>query len=194
MTTRAEVEKAVESAPTSYERILVLGALLSEAAGEPAVVVGGSAIEVYTSGGYVSSDIDVVVNRSKAASAIESWGFTRTGRFWWRGDWRIGIDLVGDDYKGSRRRIQTVDTPYGPAWLAGIEDLLMKRLAELKYWQNPPDRQRALAVQAEMLLAEGRDRLDEEYLAFLARRDGVVDVLADLRQRVRTAPPGLGHR
>ena len=75
---RAEVEQAVTSAKTSYERVLRIGALLSVATKEPAIIVGGSAIEVYLTGSYVSGDIDVVVDRrSEAIKVVESWGFVR---------------------------------------------------------------------------------------------------------------------
>ncbi|MGD0250180.1 MAG: hypothetical protein ABSB97_04760 [Thermoplasmata archaeon] len=180
------------SATTSYERILRIGALLSVATNEPAIVVGGSAIEVYLTGGYVSGDIDVVVERRPAAiKVVESWGFIRTGRIWWREDWNIEIDLARPPYTGSREHLQTIQTPYGPVLLAAIEDLIVKRLAELKHWQNSRAREEGLMRQAEQLAVEYADRLDEGYLDSLARRYDTADVLVALRRRVGDRRQGV---
>lgn len=189
---RAEVEQAVTSAKTSYERVLRIGALLSVATKEPAIIVGGSAIEVYLTGSYVSGDIDVVVDRrSEAIKVVESWGFVRAGRIWWHEDWKIEIDLLRSPYTGSREHLQTIQTPYGPVLLAAIEDLIVKRLAELKHWQNLPAREEDLMKQAELLAVEYAGRLDEGYLDALARRYDTADVLAALRRRVETRLPGV---
>lgn len=153
------------------------------------IVVGGSAVEVYTAGRTSSDDIDIVTSRREAASAIEGWGFVKSGRIWRRKDWQTEIDLVGAKLSGSRLKVQAIQTPYGPVMVAGVEDLLVKRLVELKHWKTTPAWREDLARQANILAAEYGDKFDEEYLRFIAERDDVADVLADLRRR-----PGPGLR
>ncbi|MGA7860634.1 MAG: hypothetical protein WCB19_02100 [Thermoplasmata archaeon] len=183
--TRKEVEEAVASARSKSERIQFLGALLERATGDEAVIVGGSAVEVYTSGRTSTMDIDVVMPRPRAVKAVESWGFVPSGRVWRRKDWDIDIDLLGPKFTGNRQKILVVETPYGPMRLAGVEDLLVKRLAELKHWPTSPTWRESLVTQIEILASEYGDKMDEEYLAFIARRDDVLDILADFRRHAR---------
>jgi len=182
---RTEVENAVASARSKPERTLYLGALLEKATGEEAIVVGGSAVEIYTSGRTSTNDIDVVMPRAKALKVVKSWGFLPNGRVWRRKDWDVDIDLLGPNFTGSRLKIQVISTPYGPVRVAGVEDLLAKRLAELKHCPTTPLWRKDLAKQVEILISEHGNQMDDEYLAFIARRDDVVDILADFRQRRR---------
>jgi hypothetical protein len=182
---KEELERAVGSARSKPERIQFLGALLEKATGDPVIIVGGSAIEVYTSGRYSSADIDIVTPRTRAVKVVESWGFAPNGRVWRRKDWGIDVDLVGPDFAGSRQKIETIETPYGPVRLAGVEDLLVKRLAELKHWPTTAKWRKSLIEQIELLVAEYADEMDEDYLRFIARRDDVVDVLGDFQNNDR---------
>jgi hypothetical protein len=190
---KREAEVAVASARSKPDVILYVGALLGRATGEIVVIVGGSAIEIYTSGQTSSADIDVVAPREGSAQALAEWGFQRAGRIWRREDWGIDVDLRGPNLIGSRERTLLVETPYGPVRILGVEDLLIKRLVELKYWPTSPGWREDLEHQVEILLAEYGDRFDESYLAFLARRDGVVDILAGYRGMTARAIPVPGE-
>lgn len=178
---RREAEAAVASARSKPEVIQYVGALLGKATGEVVVIVGGSAIEVYTSGETSSADIDVVGPRAAGVRALEDWGFVQRSRIWRREDWGIDVDLLGAKLSGNRERTTLVETPYGPVRLLGVEDALVKRLVELRYWKTSPSWRADLQRQVELLLAEYGDRMDEEYLSFVARRDGVLDVLTEYR-------------
>src|SRR5687768_4589224 len=51
--------------------------------GSPAVLVGGSAVELYTSGAYVSGDLDFVgAVPAEVAARLRRAGFRKTGRHW----------------------------------------------------------------------------------------------------------------
>lgn len=181
------VERALESAENSAARILYFAALLSaalRATEGPVVIVGGSAIEVYTTGVYTSGDIDLVTSRSSAARVLNSWGFRSEGRTWYHKSWKLDVDLVGVDYTGSLSRIREVETPYGPVRLAAVEDLIIKRLSEAKHWQG---RRQEAFEQAALLASEMSGDLDELYLDARARQEEVVDILADLRAQLQAA-------
>ena len=183
MVDRSDVERAVSSARSKSERIEFLGALLGRTTGNEVIIVGGSAVEVLTSGQTASLDIDVVTPRDAAAKAILSWGFEANGRVFRRSDWEVDIDLVGPQYTGSRFRVRRIETPYGPVDIAGPEDLIVKRLAELKHWQTSPAWREELIRQVTLLLAEYGSQLDEDYLSRVANRDDVTDILGDFRAR-----------
>jgi hypothetical protein len=180
---REEVDRAVASARSKPDRTLVLGALLARATGEDVIVVAGSAVEIYTSGRTSTLDIDIVTPRERAAAVIESWGFVRKGRIWRREDWKVDIDLLGARLTGSRNKLRTFETRYGPVRVAAVEDLLVRRLAELKHWPTTPNWRVGLVKQVRILMAEYGDQMDEEYLGHVARRADVDDILADFRAR-----------
>ncbi len=184
MTTADQVGRILASTPERHNRILYFAALLTRESESDVVVVGGSAIEIYTRGGYVSGDIDVRADRSAVHRVLARWGFEDHGRLWIRKDWEIAIDVVGDRYSGDPYRATTVSTPYGPVRIAVVEDLFVKRLASAKHW-----RVRSALNEADLLWRDYRNEMDVAYLDRQARAYDVVDLLAEFRKRV--PPVGL---
>lgn len=177
MTTPEEVEKALSSQKGPDRKVLAFAALLGQEAQVDLIVVGGSAIEIYTQGGYVSGDIDLVGDPERIRRALARWGFKDHGRLWIRDDWKIAVDVVGAIYTGDPYRLATVETPFGPVRVAALEDLIVKRLAEAKHWQV-----RAALEEASLLWSAHREKLDQAYLDKQARTYDVVDLLEDLRR------------
>lgn len=190
MLARDDVERAIRSAKSKTERILFLGALLRTATGNETIVVGGSAVEVLTAGQTSTLDIDIVTPPTPATEVVLSWGFKPNGRVFRRDDWEMDVDLVGNNFTGSRRQTRRFATPYGEVEVAGPEDLIIKRLVELKHWPTTPSWREDLIRQVTLLIAEYGDEMDEGYLSFVAKRDDVVDILDDFRQRRASG----GHR
>jgi hypothetical protein len=92
MRSAADVERELRSAKGADRRILTSAALLRQEADlgvDDLVVVGGSAIEIYTEGAYVSGDVDICAPRDPIRSVLTRWGFNKPGREWARLDWRI---------------------------------------------------------------------------------------------------------
>ena len=182
MIERSEVERAIGTARSKAERIVFLGALLERATGNETIVVGGSAIEVLTAGQTSSADIDIVTPRHPAVEVLLAWGFVPAGRVFRRDDWNLDVDLVGGKLTGDRTKVRRIETPFGSVDIIGPEDLIVKRLAELKHGHPTPRWQKDLIQQISLLMSEYSEGLDEAYLAFIARRDDVVDILHDFRR------------
>ncbi|HXQ93932.1 MAG TPA: hypothetical protein VN864_02015 [Thermoplasmata archaeon] len=178
MTGVDEIGRILRSTPKSYDRILHFAALLAREIGSEVVVVGGSAIEVYTKGGYVSGDIDIRADREAVRRALAGWKFNEEGRLWIRADWNIAVDVVGNQYTGDPYRATTAATPYGPVQIAVVEDLFVKRLAAAKHW-----RVREALDEASLLWADYSDRMDVAYLDQQAATYKVLDLLAVFRKR-----------
>jgi hypothetical protein len=179
---RAEFDRAMASAKGEADRLQYLGALLGRATNSEPIIVGGSAIYLLAPSLEPSLDVDIVTDRRAASAVVESWGFVRrSGRLWRRDDLRLDVDLL-HDFRGSRRRTLLVETPYGPVRIAGPEDMIVKRLAELKHWPTAPAWRARIVEQVTVLLTDYRSRLDEPYLDLRARAEDVEDVLADLRR------------
>jgi hypothetical protein len=160
--------------------------MLATATGLGAVgltVVGGSALEVYTEGNYVSDGVDLVANdRERVIQVLRSWGFRQHGMYWVSADFRPSVQIVGKDDSGSRRLTQIVSTRYGRVRLAAVEDIVVKRLIKARHWRRPEGL-------AEAMLAVERygAAMDWEYVERRAEKDGVEDLVADVRQRAGLA-------
>ncbi|MGB6500316.1 MAG: hypothetical protein WBG19_02790 [Thermoplasmata archaeon] len=178
MTTSDEIQAILEKIEEDDRRILYFAALLRKEAGlgpDDLVVVGGSAMEIYTEGAYVSGDIDVCGPRDTIAAVLERWGFNQPGREWARLDWKIVLDVVGPRVSGSMRLSRVVSTPYGQVRVGSIEDLIIGRLALIKFWNEPDEYPNALLLVA-------LPKLDWEYLTHRARQENLEAELASLRE------------
>jgi hypothetical protein len=176
MTGSNEVGRILASTPHKHERILYFGALLAKESGSDIIVVGGSAIEVYTRGKYVSGDVDIRADRPAVDRVLAKWGFKDHGRLWIRKDWGLAVDVVGDEYSGDPYRATTVSTPYGSVRIAVVEDLFVKRLAAAKHWRVPE-----ALDEANLLWSGYRDQMDDAYLSRQASAYHVLDLLNKFR-------------
>jgi hypothetical protein len=183
VTTAKELSEILSKADAGV-RTLYFGAMLAREAGIEdgrLIVVGGSAIEAYTRGGYVSADIDIVADRARLVPILESWGFRHEGRTWLQHEWKIAVDIVRDfdRYHGSLERTEIVQTPYGPVRLEAVEDAMVRRLISSRYWHLPRDFDLAVEV-----AATHAGDIDWSYAGEIAKLDGVSDLLAELRRRI----------
>lgn len=185
-----ELGRIIAKAKDHGERNLWFGAILAREAKTDTVIVGGSAIEIYTSGSYVSSDVDLVGDRPSMIRVLEQWGFRREGRLWSRPDLELWVDPVGKNYTGDIRRLRVVSTPYGPVRLASVEDLIAKRLIETKVW---PHGVMELFGQAIALAAEYQNEIDWEYIVRVAGHDGAEDLVSEVRRRLLRLSRSLSH-
>ena len=131
--------------------------------------MGGSALEVYTEGEYVSDDVDIVAeNQERVIKVLRAWGFRSEGMYWVSPDFRPSVQIVGKFDSGSKTRTQVVATPYGRVRLAALEDIVVKRLIEARFWNRPG------ALAEAMLAVEryGQD-LDWDYITQIAKKDSV---------------------
>jgi hypothetical protein len=108
------------------------------------IIVGGSALEFYTEGKYVSGDIDVCrkLGQRPIPAAVEKEvmlkvGATPTGT---RRQWKVGpifIDLLGEIETSRDPNFRSLDTPEGPITLMPSEDVLVERVF-VAHSANPP--------------------------------------------------------
>lgn len=179
MITYDEVTAELKKARSPTERRIHFAALLARAGKvsiEEFIVVGGSAIEFYTSGQYTSGDIDIVSTAPVSwAKILRAWKFEEQGRIWYSSALGIVVDFVKPPYTYDVTRTQVLVTPHGSLRVAAVEDLLVKRLISAKFWKIPGDIEHAKLL----ALAHG-DRIDWVYVRDLAKRFDVADVLENL--------------
>jgi hypothetical protein len=168
----AEVGEILLKERAHDRRLAIFSAILAGESGlgtEGMTVVGGSAIEIYTEGDYVSEDLDLVLDsRSRVTTVLRRWGFLDEGKGWSKGGWRLFVDPMETQNSGSRRLTQIISTTYGSFRISGVEDLIIRRIRESVAWQ---DRHEAFS-QAVLLFKHARPNLDWAYLEFFAKREG----------------------
>lgn len=165
--------------PDSAERTAALAEWLQNLyTDDPPVLVGGSAVELYTGGAYRSGDLDFVGKVPGAvADALAAAGFRRSGRHWVHEAAQVFLE-----FPGSRLHIddEVVDVRVGASRVRVIspEALLVDRLAAWQHWKSGED-----AVNAWLLWRAMRMRTAK--LKDLARSDGVEPALRALLQAAR---------
>ncbi len=145
------------------------------------IVVGGFALEFYSTGGYATSDVDVLyLWPAKAGALLETLGFRKVNRHWVHDGFGLQIEFPGHaiekralahlaDVRVSRRTVRVI----------GVEDLILDRLNLLVHAGSSDDGRWALE-----LLVMYRDRLDLAYLREQSRLDRTAAALRKLEKSV----------
>ncbi|MCQ2390174.1 MAG: hypothetical protein MJ240_02020 [Kiritimatiellae bacterium] len=125
----------IESTTDLLERAMKLSGLLTtffQERGFPLVVVGGSAVEFYTEGGYMSGDIDFCRKTLKSVpprliqEIAESLGGRGLGRNWLICG--LYVDFLGLLESETLRPERIVRTPYGEVRILPPELALVERI------------------------------------------------------------------
>lgn len=160
------------------KKLFVVGILTSEfrKSGITPVVVGGSAVEFYTSGVYESLDIDLVIEKKEKIKVLfKKLGFEKKGRHWFHPDYEIDIEIVGLNLSGSKEMLTKVNIEDYKVFVIGIEDLIVDRLCACKFWNSTLD-----CEQANVLLNTHKDKIDHEYLKNRAEQEEVIEKLDEI--------------
>ncbi len=145
------------------------------------VLVGGAAVEFYTSGGYTTLDVDVVCDSQVLDGPMSDLGFVKEGRHWIREDLSMAIEAPSSSLPVvERERVLAVRVDGMTAYVLGVEDLIIDRLNAFVHWQSKED-----GRWAAHLIAENRDQIDWDYLKRRAVEEkcdaALNDILKDLQ-------------
>ncbi len=132
---------------------------------KPPVLVGGAAVELYTSGAYTTGDFDFVghVPDSVARALIEA-GFERKGRHWIRAEGEIFVAFPGTSIQ-THERPAMIDVNGTRVLTLSAEDMIVDRLAAWQFWRSTTD-----GASAYLIWKAQNDRLDRRRLSNLADR------------------------
>lgn len=171
------------------ERLTLLVAIISEALrrrGMVATLVGGGAIEFYAPEGYVTHDIDLVVetlrglmDRAMLDAAFSDLGFTKQGRHWVRED--VYVEVPGSYLEDPFEQHQV-----GPYTIRVVrpEVVLVGRLVEFDQTGHTGH-----GAQAALLLQTMGDSWDEVLLRDLLARERCGNVYNALVRIVESGEP-----
>ena len=189
----SRVKRVILATDDPTERKIRFMALLTSSLpkrGRKPILTGGSAIEIYLDGTLRTGDMDIVYRVEVLEDVLRTWNFSLGGglRAWANEELGLAVDMVGEDYSGSRERVTTITTEYGPATITGIEDLIIKRLSSAKFWNVPTDMEQAF------LLAKAHyDNIDWEYVQVESRKADTADYLAKLNEMLGKGRSGTSR-
>ena len=198
--TAEEIEAALtditgEDDPTLKH--LKLASLVSSVFRERGVelaVVGGSAIEFYTEGAYVSGDLDMcLISPSRLGLRTRQELMGRLGARGGPRSWQVAglyVDVLGEVETFSRTGFDELQAPYGTVRLISPEDLLVERVLVSVY----PQPHQPAASCARKLIAvalTGQVEMDWAEAAKLAAR-AEYGILAELQSMVAFVAHELG--
>ena len=180
----------IAATPDLLERALKLSGLVTtlfQKRGFSLVVVGGSAVEFYTEGGYMSGDIDFCRKSLKAIpprvmqEVIAELGGEGVARSW--KVCGLFVDMLGVLECESTLPARELETPYGVVRIIPPELALVERVLIAYY---PPSQELLPTARKMMIAALGDEKFDwgeAERLAALPDF-GVLDELRALRKEV----------
>jgi len=182
---KARLDRAKDIANLLDRRMWVLAVITQAVAdlGVRPIVVGGSAVELYTLQDYATHDVDVVMPVSpEIAAVLEKLGFRREGRYWVHQDTDVLLELPSASLAGDLDRVARVEIDDMCVYVIGIEDLVIDRLNACKHWQSQED-----CRWAERLVDIHSRTLDWPYLERRAEEEKTIDVLEAIRRKLTSA-------
>jgi hypothetical protein len=151
--------------------------------GKCPIVVGETALELYTQGRVLSGSIDLIMSRELLTAILSEWGFQNTGRKLWVSEkYNLFVDWQGETLgEGGDREKKAVPVQILNKYtckLAPLEDVLVDRLCAAKFWNDQDS-----FGQAEILIEASRMfniPCDQKYLKEFAQKQNVSDLLERL--------------
>jgi len=159
-------------------------ALLTEALGgaEGApVVVGGFALEFYSTGGYSTGDIDLIYPDSELfGKTLTECGFIKEGRHWISDELELFVETPGSFLpEEERKRTVSIEIDGMTVCMIGVEDLIIDRLNAFVHWKSTDD-----GYWARELLIIHLEKLDLDYLKSRCRDEQTISALEEILKEV----------
>lgn len=140
---RARVDRLAGESDRLRRRLLALGALTARLApdGIEPILVGGCALELYTEGGYSTSDVDLALpSNPEVDAAFADLGFAKRGRFWVRPELELYFEAPAPaGLPGETAPRTELDVDGLRVVVLGVEDLLVDRLRAWVHWKSDED-------------------------------------------------------
>lgn len=151
-------------------------ALFEEPAQVP-VLVGGAAVELYTSGAYTTGDLDFVGPVPPAvARKLEAAGFRREGRNWIHSEGEVFLEFPGSKLQEGET-VARLRAGGHVVLVLGLDEILVDRLAAWSFWKSDVD-----GIAAFELWRRRFRSLDRRRLRHLAAERGVESGLRRLER------------
>ena len=140
------------------------------------VLVGGSAVELYTGGAYTTGDLDFVgYTPPMIRNILVKTGFVKQGRNWIHEGGKIFLEFPSGSL-GEKERKAVLSVGRLRIQIISPEDLLVDRLAAWKHWESSID-----GVNSFLLYRAQSQFFDADHLEKRAAAEEVQDALEAVR-------------
>lgn len=139
---------------------------------EPPVVVGGTAVSLYTLGGYGTVDVDLIVRSDFAVNDIMTdLGFARSGKDYYHPQLNVYVEFPSGEFSGTPERcmIYSVASTTKPLYVIGVEDIILDRIESYVSTHNEDAKEWALRMMAGMY-----SEIDWSYFHHSAHERGIL--------------------
>lgn len=144
------------------------------------ILIGGSALEYYTLGGYTTKDVDVALPSCKEVDdAFSLLEFDKEGRFWVNSKYDLLFEAPASNLRGEEAPLTEVRISDLVCYIIGIEDLIIDRLNGFFHWHWEDDRR-----WVKRLLKLNFSGLDITYLRNKATEEGTIATLEEIMREV----------
>jgi hypothetical protein len=185
----------IESETDATAKALLLAALVSEefrARGFEPVIVGGSAIEFYTDGAYMSGDVDVCFAGAKIPTPFDVAGVMGTlpcvehpGIRTWKA-FDIYLDVMRELNRHGDTPNVALRTPLGQVVVLSVEEVLVERVFSARCWTGMNAHDEDCAKKLMIAILRGHISCNWEAAARIAEGPayGCAEELAKMRAEV----------
>lgn len=184
MKVKVDLKRVKEEADPLTKRLLFMGLLTKELKQDKVrpIIVGGNAVEFYTSGGYATGDIDVVAPSEPLDKILKRWGFEKEGRHWISEELVIAIEAPAFSLDSQEQydMIYEVEIDGLFVYIIGIEDLIVDRLAAYVHLKSSDDK-----FWAKELIVLHLDEINWDYLEKRAKEEEVKTALIELKEVIK---------
>jgi hypothetical protein len=183
---KSMIESTINSSKNDLAKKIEIMAIVTEALKSinvRPVIVGGQAVEFYTSGGYATMDVDMLCETSisEINSVLIPLGFKREGKYWILedGDLNIAIEVPSGPLAGDWDKITKVETNQGlNAYFIGIEDIIIDRLNRYKHWREYSDEEWIIGM-----IILHYEKIDWEYIYKKAEEEKTLEEIKQMRKK-----------
>lgn len=146
------------------------------------VVVGGFALEFYTTGGYNTGDIDLVfADHDLLSKIMDGLGFEKAGRHWISRELDVFIEAPGANLtKGEQRHLSRVEIDGLYVYLIGVEDLIIDRMNAYVHWKSKDD-----GYWVKELVSIHKGKLDRKYLNKRCKEEKTLEAFKKLEKDLK---------
>ncbi|MBO6293671.1 MAG: hypothetical protein J6N51_15665 [Selenomonas sp.] len=202
---REEIIELAENPNISpaYKRFRLAGIVCEELAKYRvrAIMVGGSAVELYSSQHYATQDIDFVLSTNeRVTECMNSLGFENHGGVWECEGTPFIIEFPKGPLAGDINRVRNVSIGDKIFTVIGAEDIIIDRCLRGKFWEASPKimgknfREGYFSEWAKFMIEANADDLDWEYLKKRAREEDCEDVIRHFQKMYKKELSSLDER
>ncbi len=145
------------------------------------VLVGGSAVELYTGGAYITGDMDFVgIVSPEVEKKLRTSGFIKKGRHWIHEGGKLYIEFPGDGLTGGDEALEVLIGDHSII-IISPEDIVVDRLSAWLFWRSLVDGVNAFLLYRAQHETFDHNRLEDRAQAAEATR--ALNAVKDLHKK-----------